>query len=342
MELHDFRNYERIKVEFETGINVVIGKNGCGKTNLLEAVFLLLQGRSMRTSDVREMVRNGEEKAAVNGAFEADGEVKTRIVIEREGSLSGRKEVRDLRAVSFQPEDIWMVKGGPDARRKYLDEVIIELKKGYRETIREYQRVLRQRNEAIKAVRKGAKGREFIRNWNPLLYEKGSTVVEERKKAARGLQQGMSELSKRWKKGEIELKYYTSMGDGAGDKEKVKAKMAKMEDTEIRRGITLIGPHRDELLFVFAGKNVRRQCSQGEQKLITIMWRLAQAKSMENEAGKGILLLMDDCLSELDKENRWLLLDEMREWEQVVVTTTDDTKELDGTTRIWLEREAGG
>ena len=342
LQLYNFRNYERKEVRFGPGTNVVIGKNGCGKTNLLEAVFLLLQGRSMRTGDAREMVRQGEERASIGGVFELDGEVEKRVVIEEEGTLSGKREVRNLRAVSFQPDDIWMVKGGPEIRRKYLDEVILGLKKGYRETLREYQRVLRQRNEAIKAVRRGEKGREHIRNWNPLLREKGTSIVEERRRAAGSMQKYMSETGERWNKGSIEMRYYTSMGGGADDAQKVGEKIERMEEAEIRRGTTLIGPHRDELLLSCGGRNVRRECSQGEQKIVTVMWRLAQARAMEKEAGRRVLLLMDDCLSELDEENRGLLLREVEDWEQALVTTTDDSREFDGVNRIWIEEGAAG
>jgi DNA replication and repair protein RecF len=340
IELEDFRNYERKKIGFEPGINVIIGKNGRGKTNLLEAVFLLLQGRSMRTSSTKDAVREGCERAVVSGTFHVQGEIKTRIVIDADGTTEGRKNVRNLRAVSFQPDDIWMVKGGPEARRRCLDEAIVDIKKGYRETLLEYQRILRQRNEAIKAVRRGAKGREYIRNWNDLLLERGSAIVEERIRAAGTIEGLMAEVGRRWNKGELELKYYASLTRDVGESGKAMEKIKKMEEAEIRRGATLVGPHRDEIVFLLDGRNVRRECSQGEQKLVVLMWRLAQARAMEAVAGKKTLLLLDDCLSELDENNRLLLLEEIGSWEQAMVTTTDDSREFDGTKRVWLEKEA--
>ena len=340
IELEDFRNYERKKIGFEPGINVIIGKNGRGKTNLLEAVFLLLQGRSMRTSSIKDTVKEGRERAVISGLFHVQGEIKARMVIDVDGTTEGRKNVRNLRAVSFQPDDIWMVKSGPETRRRCLDEAIVDIKRGYRETLLEYQRILRQRNEAIKAVRRGAKGREYIRNWNDLLLEWGSAIVEERVRAAGTIGGLMAEVGRRWKKGEVELKYYASLTRDVGESGKAMEKIKKMEEAEIRRGVTLVGPHRDEIIFLLDGRNVRRECSQGEQKLVVLMWRLAQARAMEAVAGKKTLLLLDDCLSELDENNRLLLLEEIRAWEQAMVTTTDDAKEFDGTKRVWLEKEA--
>ena len=337
IELRDFRNYGHKTVGFEPGINVVIGENGRGKTNLLEAVFLLLQGRSMRTGNVKEMVRDGSQRAVIRGEFFVEGRIDKRIVIEGSGTMRGRGEVRNLRAVSFQPDDIWMVKGGPEARRRCLDEAIIDLKKGYKETLLEYQRILRQRNEAIKAVRRGKKRREYMRNWNTLLLERGSAITEERIKAAKTMESGMAELGRRWNKGEIKLRYYASLVGDIEGSGKAMEKIEKMEEAEIRRGITLIGPHRDELIFMLNGRNVRRECSQGEQKMMVLMWKLAQARAMEEAAGKRTLLLLDDCLSELDECNRYLLLQEIGAWEQAMVTTTDDSREYNGTARICLE-----
>jgi len=339
IKLHDFRNYHNRTVEFKPGINVVIGDNGRGKTNLLEALFFLLQGRSMRAVDVRELVRNGAGEAVIEGVIFKGREIKLRNVINGEGEVKGRRKLQEIRAVSFQPDDIWMVKGGPDARRKCLDEVIVEIKKGYREVLREYQRTLKQRNEALKAVRKGLKDREYIRNWNPLLYRGGSSIVQERAETLRKLQQEMAELGEKWGKGKIETRYYTSMGDDIADEEKTMERIRKMEDAEIRRGVSLIGPHRDELLLFLAERNVRRECSQGEQKLVTIIWRLAQAKLMEGGTGRNTLLLMDDCLSELDEVNRKTILRELGEWEQALLTTTDDSPEFEDAHKVWLAGE---
>ena len=290
---------------------------------------------------MREMVRNGEEEAVIEGTLYEGREIKLRTVIEKQGEVKGKRDLQDIKAVSFQPDDIWMVKGGPETRRKYIDEVVMETRRGYRETLREYQRTLKQRNEAIRAVRKGLQDREFIRTWNPLLYHHGKSILAERAETLRGLQVEMAGLGEKWGKGGIELRYYTSMGDEISDEAKTLERIEKMEDAEIRRGVSLIGRIATSFCCSWQGRNVRRECSQGEQKLVTIIWRMAQARLMEAGTGRSTVLLMDDCLSELDEGNRRTVLSELGEWEQVLVTTTDDNAELEGTHRIWLDREDG-
>ncbi|MEW6555531.1 MAG: DNA replication and repair protein RecF [Actinomycetota bacterium] len=338
LRLENYRNYPSFRAEFNGGINAVIGDNGRGKTNLLEALFFLLQGRSMRNCDMGDMVKDGEEEAVVEGRFDIGREVRIRTVINREGKTQWAGKSEEIRAVVFQPDDIWMVKAGPEVRRRYLDDVTQEARKGYREEMRDYQRVLKQRNEAIRAVRKGVKGREFIRNWNTLLYRHGSSMVLERMRTIREMQREMATLGEAWGKGKIELRYYTSMGEEVADEERTLEKISRMEEAEIRRGVTLTGPHRDELLILTGGRNARRECSQGEQKLVAIMWRLAQARLLKEGASRRTLLLMDDCLSELDETNRQLLMEELRGWEQVVITSTDDMQEFGDARKIMLDR----
>jgi DNA replication and repair protein RecF len=341
--LNNFRNYERGRIEFKEGINVVIAGNGRGKTNLLEAVFLLLEGKSMRGAEGREMIKEQEEGASVEGSFEVGRKISLRIVLEEEGSIKGKRKIEEMGAVCFQPDDIWMVKGGPEWRRKYLDEAILCIKKGYKETSKEYGRILRQRNEAIKAVRKGVRGRDYMRHWNAMLIGQGQEIVAERRQAIVKIADEAAATAELWGLGKLSISYYSTMGEEGSDTEKIREKMERMEEAEIRRGSTLIGPHRDEVIFYLGDKNVRRQSSQGEQKLVIILWRIAQARLMEKERGKRILLLMDDCFSELDHSYRKAVAEELGQWDQAVVTTTDDLAELDGANKIYLESiEAGG
>lgn len=318
----------------------MIGENGCGKSNLLEALFFLLQGRSLRAADAAEIITYGEQEAAIEGCFDLEGQVRVRARISGEGREREKTAEERLQAVCFQPDDIWMVKGGPEARRKNLDEAVTYVKRHFGETAREYQRVLRQRNEAIRAVRRGAGGRETMRSWNPLLCRLGGAIVVERGRVAKALEARMGELAARWGKGEAKIKYYTSMGDDPRDEEKMMEKIERAEEAEIRRGASLIGPHRDELVISLGGRSARRECSQGEQKLVVIMWRLAQARLAQEMTHKRTLLLMDDCLSELDEGNRALLMREIEGWEQAIVTSTDDLPELDGAHKIYLEGKA--
>lgn len=334
----NFRNYEELRENLYPGVNAVIGSNGKGKTNLLEALFFMLKKRSFRTNDAGEMVRKGEKIAVVEGRLYLGREIRVRMAIEENGSVTPGQYSEEIETVAFQPDDIWMIKGGPEERRRALDEVISGVSRSYRGTTREYQRVVRQRNEALKGARKG-KNKGAARSWNPLLIEKGTAIVSERKKMLARLQEEMGRQSGKWGKGELEIKYYTNLSaaDGASPEER----LMRMEEAEIRRGTTLIGPHRDELVLLLGGRKLRRECSQGEQKLATIMWRLAQARMLAQDTGKEVVLLMDDCLSELDAANRALVLEEMSEWPQVVFTHTEEAGIPRDCARIFLDREEG-
>jgi len=334
IKLIDFRNYADDEKEFNKGLNVIIGDNGRGKTNLLEAVYFLLQGRSMRTSDVKEMIRKGREEALVKGVLDVEGEKEEAAALNREEGVIRHRTVDYIDAVFFQPDDIWMIKKGPEGRRAALDEIIKTVKRGYGATLREYQRVLRQRNEAIKLVRKGARGREYMRTWNPLLYRRGREIVEEREKMIGVMEGEMRELAERWGIKEVSIRYYCSME--RENEEKTAKRIRRLEEAEIRRGMTLIGPHRDEILIAAGGRNARRECSQGEQKILVITWKLAQAKVVSEKRGNPILLLMDDCLSELDERNRKRTMKELEGWEQVLVTVTEDSEEFDGCWKVIL------
>jgi DNA replication and repair protein RecF len=333
--LRDFRNYSNEERVFKEGLNIIIGVNGRGKTNLLEAIFFLLQGRSTRTNDVKEMIRKGSEEALVEGRFEIEGERKERVVINREEGARRGRRIDYLEAVSFQPDDMWMIKKGPEARRGALDEIIKGAKRGYAATTHEYQRILRQRNEAIKAVRKGAKEREYMRSWNPLLYQKGREITQERERMLKRVEKEMARAAQGWGTEEVSLRYYSSMGGKS--EEEAREKILRMEEAEIRRGTTLIGPHRDEILFLAGGRNARRECSQGEQKILMIMWRLAQARLVMEDGGKQALLLMDDCLSELDEENKEKTIRELEKWGQALVTVTEDNSRFKGYWKVNLD-----
>lgn len=335
LELKDFKNYREVAFSFRPGLNAIIGKNGRGKTNLLEAVYFILQGKTVRSSDAREMIRRGEEKAYIRIKARSSSEMVKGLELNIEGEKKERGFIEGIRAVMFHPDDLWAMKGGPEARRKQLDETLAEMKKGYRAALREYQRVLKQRNEAIRMVKRREGERELMRSWNPLLVRWGTIVVVERAEGIKVLEEKMTRAGRRWGVGEVEMKLYSSMGD-ALEEEKINRKLRRIEDTEVVRGMTLIGPHRDEVVIEFNKKNARRECSQGEQKLVAVMWKLAAAEAIKESTGDEVILLMDDCLSELDQENREKIIREMQGWEQVMLTHSEDLPELNGAEKIFL------
>jgi len=334
IRLKDFRNYEDFAVSFGPGLNLVTGRNGVGKTNLLEAVFLLVEGRSIRGADLKEMVRSGAQEGWVEGRL--GGEVEERVVtiLRREGEVE-KGVFKGMGAVAFVPEDIFIVKGNPEWRRRYIDEVIRDIKPAYGELIKEYRRILKQRNEALRMARKEAWRAGEVESWDLLLVRYGMDVVRERRSAVRLLSDMLKEETREWGMGEVEVKYYSSLSPG--DEEYNLEKVRKMREAEIRRGMTLVGPHRDEIVFYLGGRNIRREGSQGEQKMFCLACRLVQARMKEEYTSIRTLLLFDDCFSELDAWNREKLARNIRSRVQALVTSADGVKEAEAEKTIDLD-----
>lgn len=334
IRVRNYRNYEDYSAEFSPGINFIVGGNGVGKTNLLEAVFLTIEGKPMRSGEMAEVIREGAEEAVVEAEY-GDGFLKrstVRIGIEGE---TKKELVTGIKPVDFTPEDIEIIRGGPENRRKYLDETVMGLKPAYKEILREYARTLRQRNEAIKMVRKGLGSREGIRFWNEMLVRYGLEIVRERKEILKRMEMSFKEEGELlgWKS--MEARYFTSMMINEEDWEINKKRLERMEEAEIRRGTTLVGPHRDEVIFYLDGRNLRRMASTGEQKMAAMLCVFVRGRIYQQE-GKETILLLDDCFTELDGKNRSRLGNYVRGWSQVLVTSTDELEEVEANKLIFL------
>ncbi len=326
IRIRNFRNYKEYTASFSPGINLIVGGNGVGKTNLLEAVFMTLEGKTLRAVDMAETIREGEAEAVIEADYGNRLESSSMVRILSEGDTK-KELVKGLRGVAFIPEYLELIKGGPEWRRRYLDETLVGLKPAYKETLREYARVLKQRNEAIRMVRKGIADTENIRFWNELLLRKGMEIVEERGEVLRRIERVLDEESRLWGWRSMKVGYFTSMITGEDSWERNRNKLGKIEEAEIRRGTTLMGPHRDEIVIYADGRNLRRIASQGEQKMASMLCVFAKGK-MYREEGKEVILLLDDCFTELDGKNRRRLGEYIRGWDQVLATSTDEVEEV--------------
>lgn len=320
VRLKDFRNFQEIECEFEKGINLIVGENGLGKTNMIEAVFFLSKGRSMRTGESEDLIRRGEERAVIEGWIGDRGKDRNHALVGRGGVK--RTIGKGFEAVAFLPDDAQMIRGNPEIRRRSVDEIVRDIKPGYAEVLKEYLRGLRQRNEAIKKVRRGSAKREEIHYWDELVVRRGMEIVEERKAMLLRVEEKLNEIGKIWDVKDIRIKYYTNLETGEKGRERNIEKMTLVEEADIRRGATLIGPHRDEISFRIEGRDLRREGSHGEQKVVSIMWKMAHAGILEEEKG-SVVLLLDDPFSELDNKNREALCHAASRWEQVIMTATE-------------------
>lgn len=320
--LKDFRNYFEERILLERGVNVLYGENGQGKTNLLEAIFFCLRGESFRITGNRELVREGSDSGVVMVRLE-EGETARSVArqICDDGSVRSKldgkeKRVRMENLVVFSQEDLFVIKGDPQKRREFADEHAGRLYKGFQEKNSQFKKALYQRNETLKRIRKGESGRDALSVWEEILAERGSYVVSKRKEFLEKLAAHVDGRLREAAEGEMNVKYYGTFDN----KEDYLEKLVKNRDKEIMRGMTITGPHRDEVIFFLNGKNLKTKGSQGQQRKSAILFKVAVSEMLEEKTEKNCILLLDDMPSELDSHNTGWLMEILREKEQSVIT----------------------
>lgn len=351
--LVDYRNYARLDLDVTGALNIFVGENAQGKTNLLEAIYLLATGRSYRTARDAELVRWGAEQAVVSAVvLRQVGEARLDVTLREAGPktvrVNGkvRRRLSDLFgitvAVVFSPDDLRLVKGSPEERRRFLDLEIAQVSAVYRHHLIRYHQVLRQRNNLLRAIGEGQAEPEGLAEWDPQLLESGVEIVVHRARAVRELSRLAGASHERISDGRetLELRYLPFWIDaepGTGPAEETAGRaeleeraavrpiyaeeLRRLRRAELARGNTLCGPHRDDLQFLINGVDARRFGSQGQQRSAVLSTKLAEVAFMEEEVGEPPLLLLDDVLSELDAGRRLKFLDQVSGRVQTFITT---------------------
>jgi DNA replication and repair protein RecF len=333
LRLRDFRSYASADVALGERITILHGPNGAGKTNLLEALYFGCTGRSCRTSTEREVVRFDAGAARVevvgrdrDGEHElsvgfAPGEAKRLKV---DGAPVERlldAPVRPLVSV-FLPDRLELVKGPPALRRSHLDALVAGLWPTRAGTRRAYSQALAQRNALLARLRAGRGARASMGAWDLELARHGIALREDRARAVAQLDERFAAIAgELGLLGEATLRYRPR--STAATPEQLAAELAERFDSDLDRGFTGHGPHRDELLLLRDGRELRIYGSQGEQRLALLALLLAERAALAEERGAPPLLLLDDVMSELDADRRERLVERIGGAGQSVITTTD-------------------
>jgi DNA replication and repair protein RecF len=386
LSITNFRNYVRSELDFSSPITVVQGANAQGKTNLLEAVYYLATAESPRSRTDRELINwlaNEEHPtfARLEGRIEGSDALREVSLVLLNANERLRKEIRingvkrrtldlvgQIKVVLFMPEDIDLIAGSPEARRRYLDSAISQTNRPYARSLHEYNRVLVQRNSLLRQLRERLGDPLQLEFWNERLIEQGSRLVASRLDTVAHLDELVQEIHPRLTGGgeRLRLLYRSSLPldgadglvqyrqlplDGAGRERgsqvgatptsaSVKAifrqQLEERQDKEILRGMTLVGPHRDDLRFLVGGVDMCTYGSRGQQRTISISLKLAEMELIRAKTSEEPILLLDDVMSELDEERRRYLMEAIHGDQQVIVTTTD----LDYFAPSFLERAA--
>ena len=344
VSLKNYRNYADETVEFSPGINVFLGQNAQGKTNILEAVYYAALGRSHRTSADAELIRWEEGEARLSVDFlrrDAENRLEFKFLrdkrrqMTRNGAAIRMKDlIGALNVVLFSPEDLFLIKGAPAGRRRFLDMEISQVDPAYFYDLAVYTRLLSQRNSLLKSIRDGLASENELPLWDIQLVPRAVSVVKKRIKAVQQLDVLASETQKELSGGSerLALRYEIhgaeeeSAASMTNDLDSwYNKKMAESTKLDILRGVTRFGPHRDDLAFFVNDVDLRAYGSQGQQRTGVLALKLAELAFFREETGEYPALLLDDVMSELDRERREQLLTFIRgEDMQALITATDE------------------
>lgn len=362
LSLTDFRSYEQADIEFSPGVTAFIGLNGQGKTNIVEAIAYLSTLSSHRVAHDAPLVRSGAEHAVVRARVcEDDRSVSVDLQINPGGANKVRinrapaTRARDIlgivRSIVFAPEDLSMVRGDPGDRRRFLDEMTIQRHPRISGVRADYDKVLRQRNALLKSAagRSSTSMRQTLAAWDEQLVEFGADIIRNRRDFVADLTPhvqrayeriaGTAQVNVRYRPSSPAIANATSMKEHSIDEPSVDAlreafftDLGERLDDEFRRGVTLVGPHRDELELELDGFPVKGYASHGESWSMALSLRLGAAEVLRDDDVDPIIIL-DDVFAELDTQRRRHLADMVHTSTQVFVTAAvaqDVPQELDG------------
>lgn len=352
IKLKDFRNYADLAVSFSPGVNIFIGENAQGKTSLLEAIYMMSLARSHRTANEKDTIRWQQEFARIEGSIstKTNPELPLTLTITKSGKHAkvnhlNQNRMSDyigkLNVVLFAPEDLELIKGAPQFRRKFIDMELGQMSPKYLYESVQYNRLLKQRNAYLKQLLyKETQDQIYLDILTEQLATSATHVIYQRlrfvnqleswaKRIHSTISHGLEELTLAYR-GPIELTL-----DMTEDViyQQLMLKYKEKKDHELARGVTLVGPHRDDLTFKVNGRDVQKFGSQGQQRTTVLSMKLAEIECMHEVLGEYPILLLDDVLSELDNERQTHLLKSIQSKVQTFLTTTS----LDGIQREFIE-----
>ncbi len=360
LSLTGFRNHTETALDLRPGLTLFYGQNGHGKSNLLEAVYMLAIAKSPRSSNERELVNwglsdSGGHMQILGVGREDDSTVQAQIdvdvtgVAETGASKGFRKGLRvngikrsaidfvgNINIVFFEADDLEIIHGSPGKRRRYLDILISQSDPTYLKSLSRYSQVISQRNQLLRRVREGVSEEDELTFWDERLAYEGSRVIDARRRSVDGLNDHAVPAHSELTDGdELSLKYkprISMSSDHAPDVTEMNADMIEREMAkslpalrrrEIAQGITVIGPHRDDLDIFLNGNPAQSYASRGQSRTIALSLKLAEAVFVREVTGRSPVLALDDILSELDPRRRELVLESATKHQQVLLTATE-------------------
>lgn len=353
LRLRNFRSYESLELQFDPVLNIITGQNGRGKTNILEAIYMASCARSHRTAYDRELIRHGMRDYEMelfysdpeNNPRHPEFQESLRLIYGERGSQAGQgrsvwhnglklERIGELmglfQAVIFAPEDIMLVKGGPQGRRRFLDILLSRLSPLYFSNLQQYSRVLIQRNRLLKQLREqGLQDSDELYIWDEIYARLAAEIGIERRKLIADLSVQAAQTHEEVSGGheQLSLRYLEPQAWGSLERIEERSacileRMNRAHRDEIRRGTCLYGPHKDDLQLLLNGQELKLYGSQGQQRTAVLAIKEAELSAVRRRAKTTPILLLDDILPELDLGRRRHILEQISGI-QVFITCTD-------------------
>ena len=329
IKINNFRNYKSQEINLEKNINIFYGENAQGKTNIIEAIFLSSMGKSFRAKKDKEMIMLGEEKSNIEIEYEKtdrDGKIKIELGNKKIVYINGIKIKKlsellgKINVVIFTPDDINILKGGPQNRRRFLDIMISQLRPNYMYNLNLYLKTLEQRNNYLRQIREENKNENMLDIWDEELSNYAINIYNYRKEFIEKIKNKIknihSEITNN--KEEIEIEYLSE----CNSKEKYLELLKQRRKLDIIKGYTTKGIHRDDFNIYINKKELGIYGSQGQHRTAILSLKLSELDIVKDEIGESPILLLDDFMSELDEKRRKNFLEKINDV-QVIITCTE-------------------
>lgn len=340
IHLRQFRNHRQLELAVQPGVNLFIGPNAAGKTNLIEAVAVLATGASPRGADAEHMVQWGEEGFSIKGTFGYEDSTVDPLTLEMKYVTGSARTIRQngdttvrlreligrVPIVSFVPEDLSLVKGEPELRRRALNMILMQVDPVYTETYRRYTEALKSRNSALRQLAAGEISQSALEPWDAAVIQFGLIISRKRAELINDFSSRVSFVQQRISGGKenLSLVYKPSFAgpwdenDAWRWREQIRASMSQ----DLAMGSTSIGPHRDDVQFLLDDRPAKSFASEGQKRTCAVAFKLTEIPYIHQKLGQKPICLLDDVLSELDAERAEHLLNELSRTGQCFVTLT--------------------
>lgn len=334
LKVTHYRNYKDLYISLDSGVNVFVGDNAQGKTNLIEAVYFAAYLKSFRQSKEKVLIQEGESLSYIGCQMKNNKEQfiseillfeddKKRVKVNKYEIDKKSEYLGRIHAVVFSPDDMKMVKEGPSERRTFLDEMLSKFYPVYTYHYKKYQRLLYQRNALLKRISYQKEGQILLDSFDEQLSQTALEVLKRRRIFLEQITPIFQEIYHTIceEKEQADMKYFCTLED-VDTKEQIFKKYKEVQKNDLERGQTTLGPHRDDLLFYIDQRETKKYASQGQIRSVALSLRLSEVFLIQERFSEYPILLLDDVLSELDEKRRYHLIKYFEKM-QTLITTTD-------------------